>query len=83
MSALKRVASEMRLAALPIGDRAYHALRDAVGNGTEIALSNHELVLAISRALWNRELAAAQLGLSELEVRTALDAVPDDERRAA
>jgi hypothetical protein len=32
--------------------------------------------------LWARELATAQLGLSELEVRTALT-VPDDELKEA
>jgi hypothetical protein len=83
MSVLDRVAHDMRVAQMPTGDRAYHRLRDAVANGTEITLSTHELVLAISRALWNREIAAAQLGLNELELRTALDAVPAHGRVAA
>jgi hypothetical protein len=73
VTALTRVAEEMRVAQMPTGDRAYHGLRDAVANGTEIGLSDHELVLAISKSLWQRELATAQLGLSELELRTALN----------
>lgn len=80
MNALARVAEEMRVAQLPTGDRAYLSLREAAANGTEIALSTHDLVLGVSKALWQRELATAQLGLSELETRTALTA---NERRAA
>jgi hypothetical protein len=79
---LTRVANEMRVAAMSTGDRAFHHLRDAAATGGEITLSAHELVLAISQALWARELATAQLGLSELEVRTALT-VPDDELKEA
>lgn len=81
---LARVAHEMRVAQMPTGDRAYHHLRDAVANGTEIALSDHELVLGISRALWNRQIGAAQIGLNELEIRTAADAAAHyDERHTA
>lgn len=81
MSALARTAREMRVAAMPTGDRAYARLCDAATQGTEIELSDHELVLGISKALWNRETATAQLGLSELETRTSLAAV--QERNAA
>lgn len=83
MNALARIADEMRVAAMPTGERAYARLRAAATDGTEIELSNHELVLGISKALWNRETATAQLGLSELETRTALDAVSDHGRQAA
>lgn len=78
MNALARIALEMRVAEMSSGDRAYHHLQDAVHNGTEIAMTDHELVLATSKALWQRELATAQLGLSELETRIALS-----EREAA
>ena len=84
MSALLRAAAELRAAQLTTGDRAFHALREAVTTGSEIRLSDHDLVIAISRALWNREVATAQVGLSELEVRTLADPLRrQDERSAA
>ena len=68
---LRRIAAEFRDAQRPVNDRAYDRLREAIAEGNEIGLSDHELVLAISRALWHHELATAQLGLTELEIRTA------------
>lgn len=80
---LARVAHDMRVAQMPSGDRAYAHLKDTAKTGADLHLTDHELVLAVSRALWNHELATAQLGLSELEIRTA-DAVHQyDEREAA
>jgi hypothetical protein len=64
MSALTRIAHDMRVAAMGTGDRAYHGLRDAVANGTEIDLSDHDLVLALGRRLWSKR--PSQLGLRPL-----------------
>lgn len=83
MNALARIAHEITEARRPVADRAYDHLLSAVHEGTEIGLSDHELVLAISRALWNHELATTQLGLSELEIRTAANTIYETERRAA
>jgi hypothetical protein len=81
-STLARIGRELVEAERPLGERAYERLRCVVQEGTEIDLTNHQLVLAVSQALWNHELATVHLGLSELETRTALDAV-DHGRRAA
>lgn len=83
MNALARIAEDMRNAERTGGDRAYHALCRVATEGGEITLSDHELVQAISRALWQRQLFTAQLGLTELEIRTSADAVRQHERRAA
>lgn len=81
---LARIAREIVEAQRPSSDRAYDRLLAAVRDGTAIDLSDHDLVLAVSRALWNRELATAQLGLTELEIRTAVGTVHEyDERHAA
>lgn len=81
---LSDVIAEIREYQQPTQDRAYARLCRAVQEGAEISLSDHDLVLAISRALWERQLATVQLGLTELEIRTAGDAVAQyDERQAA
>lgn len=80
---LARIAIEMIEAQRPKADRAYDRLRAAATDGSEIGLSDHELVMAISVALWNRELLTVQYGLSELELRTAADAQAMAERRVA
>lgn len=80
---LAKIIKEMQEAQRPKSHRAYDRLRDAALHGEELNLSDHDLVLAISVALWNREPITAQYGLSELEIRTAADAVAMAERRAA
>lgn len=80
---LARIARDMRVTQLPTGARAYAQLVTAAEDGTAINLSDHELVMAVSRAVWNGELALAALGLSELELRTSLDAVHHQEERQA
>lgn len=82
MNALLRIAGEMRAAEQATGDRAYDRLRACVAEGIEIDLSDHELIQACSRALWHREYGTVQLGLTELEIRTAADAVRALERAA-
>lgn len=76
MSALRRIARELteaqRQAALPLADRAYERLRKHITEGTEITLSDHDLVLAIQKALWEDQRVTVHLGLSELELRMTL-----------
>lgn len=76
MSALARIARELleaqQQSQLPLADRSYEQLRKHISEGTEITLSDHALVLAIQRALWNDERVAVHLGLSELELRMTL-----------
>lgn len=83
MNALARIAKEMQDRQRLEGDRAYQRLCTYATEGGELNLSDHQLVMAINRALWARELPTVQLGLNELEVRTAADAVAMAERRAA
>lgn len=81
LNALARVAHDMRVAEMPTGERAYEHLKQSAEEGTELHMATHDLVLALSRALWNRDLGLVQIGLTELETRTSLAAV--QERNAA
>lgn len=83
MNALARIAREITEAQRPLSDRAYERLCTNVLEGTEITLSDYELVLAIQRAIWQRELATAQLGLTELEIRTAANTIHAEEEKYA
>lgn len=80
---LARIGREIVEAQRPVADRAYDHLCAAARDGSEIALSDNELVRAIQKAIWEGELATAWLGLSELELRTAMTTVHRHERDAA
>jgi hypothetical protein len=76
-----RIVSEIAEARRPAAERAYERLREAAKHGGQLNVSDHDLVAAISQAVWNHELITAQYGLNELQTRTAADAVLQHERR--
>lgn len=83
MNALARIAQEIAAARKPAVERAYDALREAAKHGHALDISDHDLVGAVSMAVFNHEPITAQYGLNELQTRTSADALRAVERRTA